>query len=214
MYSKKRIFSLSILPALAFFLSDLTFGDSTNPNELPACIKDSSELTKIKNSLSSANTSQRYKGYLHALSSASNTELFARLAYAETLAANCTDLNKEISARIVHVIGNRVLIRKGDVRSVVFQNAQFASSLHIYKNSRYLDFLCPKDLELWSFITTQVDTFLKKKSGGLSADTVHYFLYKHEPRWKKEPWKLTEDTSGATEKLRQCLRTFRNPNWK
>jgi hypothetical protein len=141
-------------------------------------------------------------------------ELFTRLAYAETLAANCPNLNNEISSRIVNVIGNRVLKRQRDIQGVVFERAQFASSLHTYKNSRYQDFLCPKDEALWMAVSKKVESFLQKGSGFLSPDTVNYFLYKHDPRWTKEPWKLKENTTGASSEVRRCLRTFHNPKWK
>jgi hypothetical protein len=112
------------------------------------------------------------------------------------------------------VIGNRVIKRNRDIQSVVYERAQFASSLHSYSKSRFKDFLCPQDEILWLEVRKKVEAFLKAGSGPLSADTAHYFLYKHDPRWTKEPWNLPESPTSAAGTARDCIRTFRNPSWK
>ncbi len=182
---------------------------------LPLCINDQKTLEKIeKKQKENAKNSHRYDGYREALSASTDVELFTRLAYAETLAANCSAQNAEVSSLIVNVIGNRVIKRNRNIQSVVFERAQFASSLHSYSSSRFKDFLCPQDETLWLDIRKKVEAFLKAGSGPLSADTVNYFLYKHDPRWTKEPWTLQENPTSAAGSARDCIRTFRNPSWK
>jgi hypothetical protein len=193
----------------------LSFSLIAAPSTLPRCVNDQKTLDKIeKIQKENAKNSHRYDGYREALSEANDVELFTRLAYAETLAANCTSQNAEVSSLIVNVIGNRVIQRNRDIKSVVFERAQFASSLHNYSNSRFKDFLCPQDETLWLDIRKKVDAFLKAGSGPLSADTVNYFLYQHDPRWTKEPWNLKENATSATGSARNCIRTFRNASWK
>ena len=185
------------------------------PSALPRCINDPKTFVKIeKAQKENSKNSHRYDGYREALSAANDVELFTRLAYAETLAANCTSQNAEVSSLIVNVIGNRVLKRNRDIKSVVFERTQFTSSLHNYPNSRFKDFLCPQDETLWLDIHKKVDAFLKIGSGPLSSDTVNYFLYKHDPRWTKEPWSLKENSTSAAGSVRDCIRTFHNPDWK
>lgn len=199
-------------------LAETTSGGSTpegTPSSLPRCINDQKTLEKIdQKQKENAKNSHRYDGYREALSASSDVELFARLAYAETLAANCSAQNSEVSSLIVNVIGNRLIKRNGDIQSVVFERAQFASSLHNYSSSRFKDFLCPQDETLWLDVQKKVDTFLKTGAGALSPDTVNYFLYKHDPRWTKEPWSLKESPISAAGTARNCIRTFRNPSWK
>lgn len=200
---------------------------SQTQSQLPLCIEDPKTLDNIQQTLEVNKPNKkdaeevkkkklfhRYDGYKQALTNSSDLELFIRLAYAETMAANCPKQNAQIAARIVNVIGNRIQKRKGDVKSVVFQPSQFASSLHMYESSKYKDFLCPKDELLWKEVSTQVQKFMSKGSGDLSSDTINYFLYKHDPRWTKEPWNLKENKTGTTDAVRDCLKTFHVPNWK
>jgi excinuclease UvrABC ATPase subunit len=155
-------FSFILLPHIALF-AEITSGDpapSAAPAALPHCINDQKTFDKIdKIQKEHAKKSRRYDGYREALGTSTDVELFTRLAYAETLAANCTSQNAEVSSLIVNVIGNRVLKRNHDIKSVVFERAQFASSLHNYSNSRFKDFLCPQDETLWLDI--------RKKSGSV-----------------------------------------------
>ncbi|MES2802153.1 MAG: hypothetical protein V4654_06645 [Bdellovibrionota bacterium] len=180
--------------------------------KLPHCINDPTEIEAIKAKIkANSKTSNKYAGYKQALESDSDVELTARLVYAETKATNCEQKNNEIVPVIAQVIANRVKIRKGDVKSVIFQRDQFASSLNIYDESNYKDFLCPNDSSLWSKAYDESSLALSDKTQG--TDTVNYFLYKHSPRWTKEPWKLEEDTSLA-KGVRECIRTFKNSNFK
>ena len=180
--------------------------------QLPNCIDNPTEIEAIKTKIkANSKTSNKYDGYRKAFASDSDTELAARLIYAETKATKCEKQNDEVVSVISQVIGNRVKIRKGDVKSVVFQRDQFASSLNIYSESNYKDFLCPNDGDLWGKSYYAADVALSKTTKG--TDTVNYFLYKHSPRWTKEPWKLEEDTS-LTKKVSSCIRAFKNPGFK
>jgi hypothetical protein len=181
---------------------------NTTTQPLPRCINSPEEIAQIKASIkANGKTDYKYKAYRQALQNESEAELLARLVYAETLAANCSDLNNKIAPLIRATINNRIQKRKGDIRGVIFQRDQFASSLNIYSQSKYLEFLCPKDQILWNLI-------LKPVPSPLSLDTVNYFLYKHSPRWTSEPWTLPEDAGPNNSELRKCIRFFRNPNWK
>jgi hypothetical protein len=178
---------------------------------LPHCVDDAKEIEAIKARMkANKSNSSKYEGYRAALQSDSDSELTARLIYAETLAANCPAQNGDISRLISQVIANRVTKRGGNVRSVVFERDQFASSLNIYDESRFADFLCPTDEKLWKTITSPPS----EKAPTLSPSTVHYFLYKHSPRWTKEPWKFTEEVAELKHDVRNCLRVFKNEKWK
>lgn len=180
---------------------------------LPNCVNDPATIETIKAKIkANSKTANKYDGYKKVLASDSDIELAARLIYAETKATNCASLNNQIAPAITEVIANRVKIRKGDVQSVIFQRDQFASSLNIYDESNYKDFLCPNDSALWQKAYSEAFSALSDKTKG--TDTVNYFLYKHSPRWTKEPWKLEEDRSLTNANTRQCIRTFRNPSFR
>ncbi len=182
---------------------------------LPRCIDGPHDIQKVVTSVkNNRKNDAKYNGYREVLRDASDKELIARLAYAETVGANCPELNTKIAPRIVAVIANRVRIRKGDAKSVVFERDQFSSSLNVYKESRYRDFLCPKDAELWELIMNVVDAELNQPTHLVSSTTVNYFLYKHSPRWTRAPWSHKEDTTNTTPEIRTCMRTFRVPGWK
>lgn len=180
---------------------------------LPHCVDDPAQIEAIKESIKlNSKNEHKYDAYKKALASDSDEELMARLVYAETKAANCSKINTDVATVVTHVISNRVKIKKGDVKAVVFERDQFASSLNIYSESGYKDFLCPNDPDLW-------DLALKRASWALTdktkpTTTVNYFLYKHSPRWTKEPWKLEEDQSIASSNTRKCIKAFKNPKYK
>src|SRR5262245_55554670 len=113
-------------------------------NNLPGCVDSPSDLETIVQAMkSNSKTSHKYDGYKKVFGGASDSELLARLAYAETLAANCPSENAKVAPIVTAVIKNRVTIRKNDVASVVFERDQFASSLNNYSESRSKEFLCP-----------------------------------------------------------------------
>ncbi len=178
---------------------------------LPTCVKEPADIQKIitftkKNS----DNSSKYDAYRIALASDSDQALAARLIYAETIAANCPTQSANVLPLIAGVINNRVQIRKGDVKSVVFERNQFASSLNHYSSSKYLDFLCPTDALLW----TQSMNVVGKKNRDLPIAAVNYFLYKHHAGWDKEPWKLPESKLSLNSNARDCIRVFENKSWK
>ena len=183
------------------------------PHQLPHCVNEAPVIDAIKAKIkANSKTANKYDGYKKVLSSDSDIQLAARLVYAETKATRCEKLNAQVVPVISEVIANRVKIRKGDIKSVVFQRDQFASSLNIYDESNYKDFLCPDDDILWNQAYTETSMALSNKKMG--TDTVNYFLYKHSPRWTKEPWKLEEDKALAKGNARDCIRAFKNPNFK
>ncbi len=202
----KRVFA--VLGSV--FISVAVFAETTGA---PHCISDIHEIEVIKNKikLNSKNDS-KYDAYKKAFASDSDKELMARLIYAETKATKCEKLNSLIVPVITKVISNRVKIKKGDVQAVVFQRDQFASSLNIYSESNYKDFLCPNDSVLWAQALKEASEVLADKSK--PTTTVNYFLYKHSPRWTKEPWSLDEDTSLTQGNVSDCIKAFKNPDYR
>lgn len=183
---------------------------------LPRCVSDATEIAKIQEVIKANSATEfKYKGYREALQSESESELAARLIYSETIAANCPSSNANISPLIANVIGNRIRRRHGDVKSVIFQRDQFASSLNQYTESRFLSFLCPKDAGLWAASLQLAHLELEASNARkLSPETTQYFLYKHSPRWTKEPWKLEQDSSGSDSSSSACIKFFKNSQWK
>lgn len=185
-------------------------------SSLPYCVNSESDIEEIQSiQKTNSKTSSKYDGYRKALHADTDLELAARLVYAETVAANCPDNEGQVLDLIASVIGNRVRIRRGDVESVVFQRDQFASSLNIYAESRYRDFLCPKNDYLWQAALEKTRTNLEKSkpSATIPGDTVNYYLYRHSDRFKAPNWKL-EEVAIAEEKTRECIRVFRDSGWK
>ena len=182
-------------------------------SKLPHCVNSHDELETIKTKIkANAKTENKYDGYKKALASDSDEELMARLIYSETLATNCEQQNAKVVPVIASVIANRVKIKKGDVKAVVFQRDQFASSLNVYSESAYKDFLCPDDETLWALALKEATLALSDKAK--STDTVNYFLYKHSPRWTKEPWSLEEDQVLTVVNVKKCIKAFKNPSYK
>ncbi|WP_409478370.1 hypothetical protein [Pseudobdellovibrio sp. HCB154] len=205
----KRIFAVGC----SFFISVAALAETTDSDRLPHCVSEFRELEVINNKIKlNAKNDSKYDSYKKAFVSDSDEELMARLIYAETKATKCEKLNSAIVPVITKVISNRVKIKKGDVKAVVFQRDQFASSLNIYPESNYKDFLCPNDSKLWTSALNEASDALADKSKPTTA--VNYFLYKHSPRWTKEPWKLEEDTSLTKGSVRDCIKAFKNPNYK
>lgn len=182
---------------------------------LPRCIDGAAALELVRASAkANPNTEAKYEGYRKLLDSEDGTSLLARLVYAETLAANCPEKNRAIAPLIATVIGNRVKKRHGEVSRVVFQRNQFSSSLNHYSESRYREFLCPRDEALWTLSFESANVALNgNEKPALSADTVNYYLYRHSPRFRAPDWKLAED-SASEKGLASCIRFFRNPKWK
>lgn len=185
-------------------------------SSLPPCVNSESDIAHVRSvQKENSKTSHKYDGYRSVLHADTTLELAARLAYAETAAANCANQEEPIVDLVTSVIGNRIRIRRGDVNSVVFQRDQFASSLNIYPESRYRDFLCPTDDELWKkvFAKMRVNLEESKPSAPIPTDTVNYYLYRHSDRFKAPNWKL-EEAAIEDKTLRECIRVFRDPAWK
>lgn len=206
------------IAALIFFL--LTQAALARPalesTDLPACIDAPDTLAEIERvQRAQRKTPQKYDGFRSALDTVNPVELAARLAYAETLAANCPAQQTRIADLITAVIGNRIRLRGGDIGSVAFQRDQFASSLNVYAESRYRDFLCPRDRDLWRRVLSAMQANLDGPAADVAIprDTVNYYLYRHSDRFKPPAWGLQE-AGIADNQLRECIRAFRNPAWR
>lgn len=184
------------------------------PSNLPLCIEDEAEIEKILASMkANPKTDFKYDGYKKALASVSDRELVARLIYSETLAANCDDKVSKILPLIAETIGNRVRLRNGDIKSVVYQRDQFASSLNNYTESHLRHFLCPKNATTWKQSVAATKPALENASRVLPSDTVNYYLYQHSTRFTPPNWKLKEASVNQGE-FKECIRFFRSPSWK
>lgn len=189
---------------------------------LPRCISDQGTIDRIINAQkANPKNPRKYDGYREALKDSAPLELVARLAYAETVGANCPDLNFKIAPPVVESIMNRVRIRKGDIKAVVFQRDQYSSSMNIYPESRYREFLCPQDLGLWKTVVSAAKTTLASspERQSIAADAVHYYLYKHSDRLKVPKWASDESEWEVSEvldspEITPCIRFFRNPRWR
>lgn len=207
----KRIFA--VVSSLFIAVGSSVSFSSDGSDRIPHCVSEVHEIEIIKNKIKlNSKNDNKYDGYKEAFASDSDKELMARLICAETKAAKCEKLNVSLVPVITKVISNRVKIKKGDVKAVVFQRDQFASSLNIYSESNYKDFLCPNDSKLWVIALNEASEALADKAKPTS--TVNYFLYKHSLRWTKEPWSLDEDTSLTQGSVRDCIKAFKNPGYK
>lgn len=185
--------------------------DTSTQTPFPICVDSTVEVQKIISiAKNNKDTKYKYDGYRKALSSDSDQELIARLIYAETIAANCAEQNSNILPLIAGAINNRIRKRNGDVKSVVYERNQFASSLNHYSSSKYQDFLCPRDSKIWKLSML----WAAKLNKDISPLAVNYYLYKHHPGWNKEPWSLPETELSLKSKVRDCIRVFENKSWK
>lgn len=214
----KILLILAAVNAFADTASVEAHSAAANSARLPLCVDDTAEIADIK-AIIKANKSNphKYDGYRKYLLSDSKTELFARLLYAETLAANFPEGNEQVMSQAARVIGNRMRKCGGAVTKVVFERDQFASSMNVYgednsiEGSRYLKFLCPKDQALWSMAYKKAAAEFAKSE----SDTVYnYFLYKHHAGWDSPSWNYPEDRTGASDELRSYIKVFKNPAWK
>lgn len=202
--------------------SDAQAGSS--PSSLPNCIEDSKTIQNIEETMKANRRSpHKYNGYADALKNSSDLELASRLAYAEVLAANCNEHNSQLVRPITEVIANRIALRKNNARKVVFERDQFASSLNKYDSSRYKDFLCPKDTQLWNEVQTQMELALQKPKNEnqrlLPTDGVHYYFFQHDKKFTPPAWAEgkkaypTIDFQDSS-KLNSCAKFYRNPKFK
>ncbi len=186
-------------------------------HSLPLCIDDETEIAKIQAVMKSNSKNDfKYDGFKRALSGISDQELATRLVYSETLAGTCEEKNAQIAPLIAEVVGNRIRTRRGDIKSVVYQRDQFASSLNNYAESHLREFLCPKNATMWKQALAATKIGLESDKRQLPSDTVNYYLYKHSSRFTPPNWKLPEATVATAGKaeLASCIRFFRNANWR
>ena len=189
---------------------------------LPACIDQPDVIAKIIDVQKQfPKTPQKYDGYRETFRDISNIELLSRLVYAETVATNCAAFDLRVAPMIAESIVARIRIRKGDVRGVVFQRDQYSSSLNIYPESRYREFLCPRQPELWKAAVADVEALLAEppKPLVLPGDSAHYYLYKHSDRHKVPTWASDQSEWAVaqfpgSQELKPCIQFFRNPRWR
>lgn len=121
-------------------------GNDSHAPAMPNCVNDEKELAAIKNQMqdyaekkkknkgakTDADKTSKYSEMKRALQTDSDEQLMARLVYSEVKAAHCPEFDSLTAGPIAAVIKNRVRKHNDDVRSVVFEEDQFASSLNIY----------------------------------------------------------------------------------
>lgn len=181
---------------------------------LPHCVNDPAELEAIDiHRKQNSKNEFKYTKIREALASDSDEVLVARLAYAETLAANCPEHQRVVLYPIVSVIQNRIAKRKGDVKSVVFQRDQFASSLNGYEGSKWREFLCPTELALWQKAHRAARAHLP--NGGsmitnIAPDAFNYYLYQHSSKFSPPDWAKKESlTFSNSKQVEGCLKIFK-----
>lgn len=170
--------------AIAGEMGQSNKGTPTASGTLPKCVDAPAEIEAI-HAIMKANskTAHKYDGYKKAFGSSSENEVLARLIYAETLAANCPSDTAKIAPVVAGVIKNRVT-QKTNAFDVVFERDQFASSLNNYSESRYKDFLCPKDSALWKTVQAEV----QRKDSILPANALNYYFFKHSTKFQPPAW--------------------------
>ena len=201
--------------------SDAEYGHSNsnappNTTSLPRCFDDRREIETVLQTIDlNKRNSNKYDGYKKILNNSSDPELLARLAYAETIAANCPGENSQIAPVVAGVIRNRAVTRKGEAASVVFDLNQFSSSLHNYTDSRFREFLCPKDLVLWRIVFSEV----QKTDSSFSSKAYQYYFFRHSdgfqaPSWALGPKALPHVIVPISEGEKPCVRAYINPQWR
>ena len=214
----KRVFAAVLLSNLwvsAAASDRIAQGAQPEPaTKAPVCFDKKSDIDTIM-AAQKANkgTKHKYKGYreLFAKAGLTDEEIMARLVYAESKAANCAKHESAISKYIAGAVANRIAKRNGNILNVVFERDNFASSLNNYGESRYMDFLCPKDAGRFATVLEESRAALAKSP--LPKDAVHYYLYAHATRFKPPKWTKTFPEARIDEELKSCIRFFNNPNW-
>lgn len=189
-----------------------------NTKQLPACINDPAIIDQIKTSQSNNKKNKfKYQEYQKTFTKygVDDIELFTRLAYAETLAANCPEKNREVAQVVTDVIFNRVQKRKSP-SSVIYERDQFASSLNFYEESQYAEFLCPQDQELWELVHSRAkNLFSSKERTRISPEATNYYFFLHSTKFKPPTWTETLTPETTVDRLGKiCVRSYKNPNWK
>ncbi len=184
-------------------------GPAPAAGTLPSCVDAPAKIKAIQDTEgSNKKTQHKYDGFRQALSSDSDEQIVARLVYSEALAANCPSSTNQIMPAIASVIAHRAEAEK-NVRQAVFRLNQFASSLNNYSESRYGDFLCPKDQKLWSAAMAAANKALNSDDG-FPKNMDGYYFFQHfktphpAPDWTKKP---SEQFPGSAE-FSSCVRFY------
>lgn len=192
----------------------------TTGDSLPKCFNEDSDLEKIKTYQKNNSRNQyKYQGYtqLFDQSALVDEEILTRLVYAETLAANCPEKEDSTLQLIAEVVLRRIEKRRGQIREVAFERDQFASSLNIYPESGYMNFLCPKSLALWQKAKKLLGLIRSgTQKNSLPNTAYNYYLFKHSTRFPPPSWtrsfqelkKVNLDADSV------CVAAYSNPQWK
>lgn len=185
---------------------------------------DQKQLTQLQcisiKEISASKKDRTYKALRKAFDTnkVTTSEILARLIHAETVAAgpSCQVHADIISRYIADVLYYRIQKRNGDILGVIFEPSQFASSLHIYKESAVQEFVCPSAKPTWKQIKKWAQDIEKSNyKAFLPPDTVHYYLYKHSQRFKVPAWtKNLKEVSIPETQIASCIRFFENRNFK
>ncbi len=190
-------------------------------SNLPNCVNDPAVLEQIEQSRKeNSKSASKYKAIEIALKTDSDDELVQRLIYAETRGAHCPDRNPEIAKVIAKVIQNRIVKRKGSVKSVVFQRDQFASSLNGYAESEWREFLCPSDERVWLAARAARLASLEPLKGpnkgepatsnAATSSAFNYYLYRHSSRFSPPTWANVEPIAFPnSDKIADCIKIFK-----
>ncbi len=212
---KQILLVLSVLASCnSAFAGDTSAAGSSAPagaaaGRLPSCVDSPADVKSILETESNnLKSSHKYDGFRKAVSSDTDEQLVARLVYSEALAANCPKSTAQMMPGIAAVIAHRIKIDKS-ARQSVFRLQQFASSLNNYPESRYADFLCPKDEKLWSAAVAAANKALNGDDS-LPPTMDHYYFFHHfkvphpAPAWTKAP----DDKFPGSSDYSSCLKFY------
>ncbi len=241
MKSKKTNFVIFLSLLISFCAQAERVGQGTNSKgskpqtssaaeesaKLPYCFEGEGDLNEIfETQKMNSKNKFKYDGYKRVFrgegpdskgkSLVSEREVFARLVYAEALAAECKGGDSEAVKIIAEVISNRIEKRKGRVGDVIFERDQFASSLNRYSESKYKEFLCPKNLKMWEMADKKVlELLANPKSNSLPADTFNYYFFLHSTRFNAPKWtEAYQSAAVLNSESKKCLEAYKNPGWK
>lgn len=165
----------------------------------------------------------------------SDDEIYTRLIFSESLAANCGGkLSKEsvdvVTQGIASVIRNRLAAKNekkyGLDAQVVFKPYQFRSTTGSCDVAKRKEFLCPSQAgqENWKALWQSASQAWQKikKQGSTIGDAKMYFLSEHfneskdcaqfkgkQPAWV-DPKKLVTATKPAEAKAYQCVQFYKD----
>ena len=170
---------------------------------MPKCIDTAKDLESIAAwEKANAKTNFKYEAMKRLLTSSTDEEIESRLIYSEVNAAHCPEFNQDLIAPIAVVIDHRIEKAHGQVRATIFARDQFASSLNIYPESGWKEFLCPSNAKLWQAVQS-------RKPGSVAVKANNYYLYRHSLKFKPPVWaQKTPMSFQGSQKITSCLRLF------